>query len=407
MIRKDKPNNATVSGFVAIMLMGSAVLGLTGCLGGSKTEPKTEATTNSEKPLLLTAEGAQPKAVITGGTIVPEGAEYDFGATEIGEEFTHVFQIKNEGDGTLELKKGPPSCTTCTSFEVDNLTLKPGETAKVTVKWQIKAEAPVFRQHVPLTTNLPKQDETAISSDIKLFVKGRVVQKLVLRPAERWDMGVVQEDQPLEFSATLYSAVVDKIDIVSMKAGKPQLTVKATPFTPEKLKELNAKCGYDLTAVLDNSVSLGEFSDKIAFNLRTPTEVTLNVDVVAKRNGPIQIYGPNWDEKHMTARLGSFDAAKDFSHRLNLYARGFSDELKFVAVDNSADPRFNVEIVPDPKFKGTVKDHRRYDLFIKYKGSNKDAAYPLKKPLVLIIKTNMPKHKEITLNIISQGMLRD
>ncbi|MDB5387223.1 MAG: hypothetical protein JWM11_2869 [Planctomycetaceae bacterium] len=408
MTRKDKQQKTAVRGILACLMLGTCVFGLIGCGDSPKDEGTDKAAKETDKPLVLASDGAQPKAVLSGGTLIPEGIEFDFGSTEVGQEFTHVFHIKNEGDGQLAMKKGAASCQTCTSFEVDKLNLNPGETAAVTVKWKIGAENPQFRQFAPIETNMTKSEDGLHElSTLKFYVKGQVVQRIVISPKDKWDFGNVPESgQLLEFTGTISSAVLNQFEIVSLKPQSPKLVVKATPFSPEQLKEMKVKSGYNLKATLEGDIPIGEFTDKIALALRTPNDVTLNVDVVAKRTGPIEIFGQNWDAKRMMARLGAFDASKDFSQRLNLYTRGFAEELQ-IKKQTSRDPRYSIEIVPDNKFKGVTKDHRRYDLFIKYKGSKKDAAYSLAQPLELELETNLPKVETIKLTIISQGTLRD
>lgn len=431
MTRQDKRRNIATHQSRMWLLAGCCFLGLIGCADSAKKadDPKAAAE-KGEKPLILTESEARPKIEVTGGQRVTDGYEYDFGSTEVGQEFTHEFTIKNVGDALLELTPGKPSCGTCTSFVVDNEKLKPGETATIKVKWVIKSENPHFRQYVPLTANFPVLepmpgakvgetsqdgpqsgppplgDPSAPRSEIRCFVKGQVVQKVMLRPTEKWDMGSVNESEPRTFSGTIYSSLLDTFEIVSIKTGNPKLVVTSTPFSSEKLAELKAKVGYDLHAVLANDIAVGEFSDKVSIEIRSPNLVTLNVDVVAKRTGPIEILGSNWDSKRMLARLGAFDATKDFSQKLNLYTRGFAEDLKIKKVV-TADPRFTAEIVPDTKFKGASPEHRRYELFIKYKASDKEAIYPLQNPLDISIETTVPKVDVIKLKVLGQGTLRD
>jgi hypothetical protein len=431
MTRQDKRRNTATHQSRIWLLAGCCFLGLIGCTDKAKNpDQQSAATDKGEKPLMLTGSEAQPKIEVSGGERIADGFEYDFGSTEVGQEFNHEFQIKNVGDGLLELTKGTASCMTCTSAVIDNDKLKPGETATFKMKWVIKSENPQFRQYVPVTANFPVLepmpgavgadaqpmgpqpgppalgDPTKPRAEIRFFVKGQVVQKVMLRPTDKWDMGNVNESEPLKFSGTIYSSLLDKFEIASIKTGNPKLVVTPTPFSPEKLAELKAKVGYDLNAVLANDIPIGEFTDKVSIEIRSPNLLTLSVDIVAKRSGPIEILGNNWDSKRMLARLGSFDATKDFKQKLSLYTRGFADELKIKKI-TTPDPRFTAEIVPDTKFNGATKEHRRYELFIKYKGSDKEADYPLQTPLDFNIETTVPKVDVIKLKILSQGTLRD
>ena len=175
VIRKSPRLNVFCS-FLAILAAASVL----GCGGDAGEQPKAK----EEKPLVFdNIGGAKPKIKLDGGEITPDGIEFDFGSSEVGQEFTHDFKITNVGDGLLEIEKGDVSCTKCTSFEVDNLKVKPGETATVKVKWKIVADTPRFEQYASIRMNLPPDAEPIFSSPFKCKVKGDVVQKIMVLPS--------------------------------------------------------------------------------------------------------------------------------------------------------------------------------------------------------------------------------
>lgn len=395
---------------ISLSLIACGMLTLSGCSDSkdSTAEATAPAANTSETPLALSGEGAKPKVTIIGGTKTDDGAEFDFGSTEVGQEFEHVFKIKNDGDGRLEMTKGSPSCTTCTSFEVDNLNLDPGQTATVTVKWKIKSENPEFRQYVPLNTAPPSAPGPSPANDstIKLYVKGQVVRRIIISPAQKFDMGTMDEGKPLTFVGSVSSAILEDFKVSAVRSDNPKLEVSYTPLSEEKLKELKAKFGFEIKCVLAPDIPVGEFNGKVDLDVLSPEPLTLSVDVGARRSGPIEIIGPNWDPKKMQVRLGSFNAKKDLSQRLSLYTRGFQSPLTFEKIE-TADPRFTAEIVADERFKGSDETHRRYNLFIKYLKSDREAAYPSPKPLALRIQTNQPSIDAINLTIVGHGTIRD
>ena len=65
------------------------------------------------------------------GSAVVDETDYDFGRMEVGEEQSHVFTIRNEGEAPLVIVKGPTTCQ-CTISDVETGTKAPGESAKVT-----------------------------------------------------------------------------------------------------------------------------------------------------------------------------------------------------------------------------------------------------------------------------------
>ena len=58
---------------------------------------------------------------------VVDQVEYDFGTMERESRKSHRFTIRNEGKGSLVLKKGDTTCR-CTKFEIAKTELAPGET---------------------------------------------------------------------------------------------------------------------------------------------------------------------------------------------------------------------------------------------------------------------------------------
>lgn len=58
--------------------------------------------------------------------------EYDFGLIKKGEDNSHVFNLKNERDDTLVIRKIITSCD-CTSAYVSQNVIQPGDTYDVTV----------------------------------------------------------------------------------------------------------------------------------------------------------------------------------------------------------------------------------------------------------------------------------
>ena len=376
---------------------------LTSCSVGcdSTSSPSTAGPTSETPPATTSAKGTESAATTANPAGKPKvqiigGDTYNFGTTEVGQKFDHVFEIKNVGTAELTLEKRPPSCSTCTSFEIDKAVLKPNEIARATVKWHIQAETPEFRQYAPFKTNDLDQP------DVKMYVVGKVVKRIVLEP-NPWNIGEVAEGQPKEFVGTVTSATVDKLVVESVKSGNPKLKVTATPIEAEKLAELKVKSGYYLKAVLDADIPAGEFTDQVTVRLLTPDPLELTVSATARRSGPLQIFGPGWHAERMQLALAAFDPKEPLVTRLFLNTRGIEGEMKFVKIE-CADDRFSFELKPDTKFKGAKGDYRRYEFFVKVAPSNRAAVYTAVNPLKVDITTNQEKIKQINMKITCQAL---
>ncbi len=378
--------------FVNCLAVGALTVCAVGCDSGT---PQAATAAKSETPATAapsTPAGAKPAAKSKAKAKVIGGDTYDFGSTEVGQQFDHVFEIQNVGTEDLTLEKGDPSCSTCTSFEVDKLLLKPNEIAKATVKWHIKSENPEFRQYAPVKTNDPDQAE------VRMYVKGKVVKAIMLEPVGKWDIGDVPEGRSKEFIGTITSAVTEKFEVESVTSPNPKLKLSWTPMSAEKLKELKVKKGFDIKAELSSDIKVGQFTDTITVKVLKPEPITLRVDATARRSGPLQIFGPGWHEERTQLSLSAFDPKEPLVTRLFLYTRGVDDETKIVKVD-CPDDRFTFELKPDTKFKGQSGDHRRYEFFVKVAASQRAAIYTAHKPLKVQIETNQEKVKQIELNI--------
>ena len=325
------------------------------------------------------------------------GETFDFGTRQVGEEMEHVYIIKNVGSIDLTIRMEKPSCMTCTSYDVDKPLVKPGESAKYTVKWHVKNENPEFSQYAPFSTNDPDKPM------VKLFAKCQVLKRIVLEPVQVWNLGDSVEEKPTEFSATVTSAIVDQFQISEITTTNPELKVTSIPLSAAKLAELKVKTGYQLKAVLSTNIPIGNFTDKVTIKILAPEPLSLVVEANARRNGPLQIFGPNWYEERMSLSLGAFDPKEPLVARLNLFTRGVKGELKITQV-TCPDERFTFEIKPDTRFKSQAGDHRRYELFVKVAASQRDAVYPLKNPLKVLIDTNQEQIGQIKLKVTASAI---
>lgn len=68
--------------------------------------------------------------------IAPEA--YDFGTVDFGKVMTFDFQVKNRGNEILEIKRVATSCA-CTTANISQEKINPGETAKLSVSYDTAA----------------------------------------------------------------------------------------------------------------------------------------------------------------------------------------------------------------------------------------------------------------------------
>ena len=88
------------------------------------TKPKTPEVATSELPIPETGPF---------GKAVADELTYNFGSVEKGDQGSHVFVIKNEGEGPLRVKTGTTSCGQCTFAKTGEDEIPPGKSAEVTI----------------------------------------------------------------------------------------------------------------------------------------------------------------------------------------------------------------------------------------------------------------------------------
>ena len=77
---------------------------------------------------------------------------YQFGFIDRNSKMNHTFEIRNDGDAPLTVRKKGTSCK-CTSAGLDKDQLLPGETAKITLEWTGKGMTEFFEQYAEYETN--------------------------------------------------------------------------------------------------------------------------------------------------------------------------------------------------------------------------------------------------------------
>jgi hypothetical protein len=331
--------------------------------------------------------GPYPKAVV-------DETDYEFGRMEVGEEQSHVFTIRNEGEGPLELVKGPTTCQ-CTISDVETGTKAPGESATVTLTWKPTVEAEQFNKGAEIRTNDPENRK------INLRILGIVASRFVTLPSRDWEAPDVQEGTITQISGAVLSRVIDHFEVLGIESKSPFVSAEAFPLSPEKLESGKGLCGYEIRVSINPEMPVGEFKFPITIKTDIPRRDsqgepnnTIDVDVMISghRRGPIKIIGKEWIEDRMAIAMGSFDAAAGKKVTLPLFMRGASDDLRLTEPPLCEPADLKVTLERDEKSKGT---HTRYLLSIEYPPKAPRAHYPHENPGKVKLRLNHPGAEEI------------
>ena len=119
--------------------------------------------------LLLFAAGCAANAE-SPGQIELDTTDFDFGTVPNDTLVSQVFQVRNAGRGTLEILGTSTSCG-CTTAEMDDHRLAPGETSDLTVTYDPQAHDGAtgeFMRIVYIRSDDPDRAETTLTLRVKV-----------------------------------------------------------------------------------------------------------------------------------------------------------------------------------------------------------------------------------------------
>ena len=271
-------------------------------------------------PLEIPAEGPFGKAVAT-------ETSFDFGVAEKGDTGSHIFLIKNEGQGPLRVMKGTTSCGQCTfgSVSPEDEDIPPGGTAEVQVKWKIAQNAK-FRQTADVYTTDPD------NRTLVFAILGLIDAPLHLVPEGTWNVGDLSTTDPTKSEGLLFSTVVDDIPIDRVECANPLVNVTWEPATAAVLKEREGKAGLKIKVEIAPSTTIGPVRETVKLHTSVRGGTVIEFALSGKRQGPIEIKGTGFNTENNVAKLGEFSAAIGARAKLKMYVRNLEGELDAVQI---------------------------------------------------------------------------
>lgn len=108
--------------------------------------------------------GPQPRILVS-------EEEWDFGKVIQGEKPTHIFIVKNEGEGDLIIERLKESCA-CIEVSISNTRIRPGESAELKVSYDTTDYVGKDEKHLHIYSNDPQVPDARIN----LYVETEVFQ---------------------------------------------------------------------------------------------------------------------------------------------------------------------------------------------------------------------------------------
>jgi hypothetical protein len=375
---------------VAIVASTSAVVML---VSPPRLNQKIEPTRNETTLPPISPTAPWPKAVI-------DETKFDFGRMEVGEEQSHVFTIRNEGEAPLIVKQGPTTCQ-CTVSDVEKDRVAVGESATITLKWKPVMQAEQFGKGAVIYTNDPKM------TSIQLQILGMVAPRLISIPEKTWASPDVEEGRTTVFTGTIVSPVADTFQIVGLESADPVLSAEALPLEPDALEANRARSGYLIRVSLSPLVPIGTFALPLKIKTDLPVRKSdgtlgegMDIDllVTGHRRGPIRfIGGREWDENNMAVVMESFDAKAGKKVAVTMLVRGEgAGEFQLTEPPTCEPENLKVTLERDEKSKGKQV---RYQLWVEYPAGARPATHRQDSPGKVLLRTNLPSAPKIDLSV--------
>ncbi|MCJ7472411.1 MAG: DUF1573 domain-containing protein [Actinobacteria bacterium] len=128
-----------------------------------QNEPSSNIQNNSSNTIQNNV-GPQPRILVS-------EEEWDFGKVTRGEKPTHIFTVKNGGEGDLIIEGVKESCT-CIEASISTNLIKPGESAELKVSYDTTDYVGKDEKHLHIYSNDPQVPDKYIS----LYVETEVFQ---------------------------------------------------------------------------------------------------------------------------------------------------------------------------------------------------------------------------------------
>jgi hypothetical protein len=336
----------------------------------------------------ISSKGPYPKVKL-------DEEQYNFSVMAVGSDGSHSFVVRNLGDVPLILVKGPTTCK-CTISELEAGAIPVGGSATIDLTWKAESFNPMFNQIATIWTNDPKKDE------FDLTISGNITTKIMVKPQGAWALNEISEKTRATVTGTVFSLVLDSFEIDEAQLSSDALDVKVEPMSPDQLKTLKAKSGYQVNVSVTPDVPVGRFREKLTIKLKKQDIDPIEIFVEGRRTGPITFLSARktrWNPNGMSINLGQFDAKLGASGALLLSVRGLADEdFKITSVVCDPDD-LQIELKRDKNFReGAPK--KLYELQFKLPPGRRPETRSVSRPAVVEIKTNHPEAETLKFRLI-------
>ena len=288
---------------------------------GPETSDATRAPTTAEQG--PSTSPAEPPAQL-GPKLVIEQQDHDFGKMETNNSGRHEFMVTNAGDQPLTLEQGKRLCGCCTCVCTTQLPeggrIPPGESAGVTLQWNIKRFTGAFHQTSTLLTNDRGRPE------VTLGVSGRITPTVRAVP---WQLvfSRVSAGEQATGEVRVYGYRSEPLEITDCRiadtAAAPFFDTELVPLPADQLaRQEDATSGFLLRVTLKPGLPPGPFGQQIILHTNVDSAPTLQVPVEGAIAGDVSVVGRGWDSRTGVLEFPPVVGSKGAERELMILIRG-------------------------------------------------------------------------------------
>jgi hypothetical protein len=249
-------------------------------------EPDSEATNDTKIEIPKPPKGPQPRAVL-------DEAQFDFGTMDQQQKGAHVFTVKNEGEGELELRIANTSCG-CTSVKLAHLVwqpkqgappteaihVPPGQSVGVEMSWNTELRAGDFRTSAKVLSN------DAALPVIETFIAGKIVPFVELT-ATQLQFAEARSAEPTTQSMHVYSKKLDNLELTGFDTSNELVTATFEPAATDYLGLMEGKSGVKVTVEVKPGLPIGPFGAKLTLKTNYAERPTIDLAVTGQVVGDV------------------------------------------------------------------------------------------------------------------------
>jgi len=249
-------------------------------------------------------KGPQPKVEID------EGLLHEFGAMSQESKGSHGWEVKNVGEGVLELwLEGKTTCSCTLANLKEKVAVQPRDSFKITLDWESKHFNGDYSQGATIGTNDPRRPT------FTLTVKGKIFPPVIVYPPEMVQFNGISNEEVARRPIFVMSKDRPKMKIKNLSTSSALIVATQEPMTEQEQVSLDAKGGCRVNLEIKPGMPLGAFHEELIIETDHPLRPLVKVSITGKTTGPISVVPER-------VRIPSVTSAQGAAQDLSLLVRG-------------------------------------------------------------------------------------